>query len=77
MCINSKIFYDFILFSGMKSHNFIYGYALFSFENTSSSLLLLLFLLFPFLLLLLLLKVSEVEYVMLFIDMQKLMISNT
>ena len=33
MYINSKAFYDFILFSGMKNHNCIYGYALFSFEN--------------------------------------------
>ena len=35
MYVNSKIFYDFILFNGMRSHNCIYGYALFSFENTS------------------------------------------
>ena len=45
MFINSKIFWDFILFSGMKSHNCVYGYALFLFENTLLLSLLLLLLL--------------------------------
>ena len=47
MYINSKIFYEFNLFCGMKSHNCIYAYVIvdmtyFLFENTSLLILLLL-----------------------------------
>ena len=47
MDINSKIFYEFILSGGIKSHNCVYGYALFSFWKYIIIIIIIIIIIFP------------------------------